>query len=74
MSDTEFLECNSYPDQLYSIDASDLNSEGIAEKKINGKCIGDIDIYNDAYNEVLLYFQFLRHNYQDLKRAFLIYQ
>ncbi len=56
MSDTEFLECNLYPDQLYSIDVSDLNSEGIAEKKINGKCIGDIDIYNDAYNEVLLYF------------------
>jgi hypothetical protein len=56
MSDTGFSECSAYLDQLYSIDSSDLNAEGIAEKKINAKCIGDIDIYNDVYNEVMLYF------------------
>ena len=56
MSDTGFTECSAYLDQLYSIDSSDLNAEGIAEIKINAKCIGDIDIYNDTYNEVMLHF------------------
>ena len=56
MSDTGFPECSAYLDQLYSIDSSDINAEGIAEKKINANCIGDLDIDNDVYSEVMLYF------------------
>ncbi|WHA04523.1 hypothetical protein N3Z17_04705 [Candidatus Bandiella numerosa] len=56
MPGIEFLECSTVSDHLYSISNSDLNTEGVAEKVIDGRCIGELEIYNDVHKEIILHF------------------
>ena len=56
MPDIEFLECSTVSDHLYSISNSDLNIEGVAEKVIDGRFIGELEIYNDVHKEIILHF------------------